>query len=569
LRSISLLALLSTTVFALGVCVEAQAATSASTSAAVNSEAQAYGSYLAGRVAASEHEMPEAARLFRDTLALDPKDPDLLARAMLYSAEAGDIDGAAKVAAQVVATAPDDRIGRLALAIAAIKRRDFADARTEIAKSAKGAFTALTLSLLDAWAAEGAGDTDAALTALKNITTEGGTAPLQAYHQALILDVAGRTADADAAYRQALTLTPDSPRMIDAYGRFLERSGRTADARAFYAKYAANAALGPVLDAANARLTSGKMPERLVANAVDGAAESLFGIAASLSDDASTDVAILYLRMALYLEPNFDLAKIILADRFESLRKFGIAIEAYQSLGKDSPYWFEAQVQIAIDENRLNQNDKAIADLTALTRQRPQDLTVWTALGDAYRSSEKYQQAADAYDHAVKLVTTVTAKDWPLYYARGVAEERAHNWGAAEQDLQQALKLSPNQAEVLNYLGYSWVDQGRNLPSAVAMLEKARALSPNDGYIVDSVGWAYYRLGRYQDAAKTLEQAVLLAPGDATVNEHLGDAYWKIGRKLDAHFQWSHALAFGPDDKQKLELEKKLQSGLTTAAKAG
>jgi Flp pilus assembly protein TadD len=115
---------------------------------------------------------------------------------------------------------------------------------------------------------------------------------------------------------------------------------------------------------------------------------------------------------------------------------------------------------------------------------------------------------------------------------------------------------------VLNYLGYSWVDQDRRMPEAIAMLEKARSLSPFDGYIVDSVGWAYYRQGRYQDAAKTLLEAVLLVPGDSTINEHLGDAYWKVGRKLDARFQWSHALAFGPDDKQKVELEAKLKDGL-------
>ncbi len=118
---------------------------------------------------------------------------------------------------------------------------------------------------------------------------------------------------------------------------------------------------------------------------------------------------------------------------------------------------------------------------------------------------------------------------------------------------------------MLNYLGYSWVDQGRNLTQALAMLEKARSLSPFDGYIVDSVGWAYYRIGRYADAAKTLENAVLLVPGDSTINDHLGDAYWKVGRKLDAHFQWSHALAFGPEADEKPKLEEKLKHGLDVA----
>ncbi|MBV9062239.1 MAG: tetratricopeptide repeat protein, partial [Alphaproteobacteria bacterium] len=536
---------------------------------ATPSEADAYGSYLAGRLAASEHDVGDAAKLFRESLAYDPNNPDLLNRALLYTAGAGNLDEAAKLAQRVVVTTPDDRIARLALAVAAIKRHDFREAREQIDKSAKGAFTALTLSLLDAWSAQGEGNTDAALAALKDVTSEGGTAALHTYHRALILDLAGHDQEADAAYREALKIAPNSPRMVEAYGRFLERNGRGSDAQAFYGKYASDAALQPVIDAARARLAAGRPAERLVPRPQDGAAEALFGIAASLSDDASADVAILYLRFALSLEPGLDLAKIVLADRLEAIKKYEDAIAAYRTISADSPYRFAAAVQIAVDESRLDHNDQAIADLISLTAERPNDLTAWTALGDAYRTGEKYEQAAQAYDHAVKLVNPVTEKDWPLFYARGVAEERSHHWAEAERDLQYALKLSPAQPQVLNYLGYSWVDQGRNLPDAVMMLEKARSLSPYDGYITDSVGWAYFRLGRYQDAAKTLEQAVLLVPGDPTVNEHLGDAYWMTGRKLDAQFQWNHALAFGPDEKQKAAIEKKLQSGLTATAKNG
>ena len=146
---------------------------------------------------------------------------------------------------------------------------------------------------------------------------------------------------------------------------------------------------------------------------------------------------------------------------------------------------------------------------------------------------------------------------------RCVSTAQPPGWKAAEGDLQQALKLSPDEPQVLNYLGYSWVDQRRNISQAVAMLEKASALAPGDGYIIDSVGWAYYRLGRYAEAAKTLERAVLIVPGDPTINDHLGDAYWKVGRKLDARFQWSHALAFGAEGGDKKKIEKKLEVGLT------
>lgn len=554
---------------ALALCACASAETVPAPDPSTRSQADAYGTYLAGRLAANEHDMPEAAKLYQRSLAYDPNNPDLLTRALLYTAAAGDLDAAAKLAERVIVTTPDDRVARLALAVVAIKRGDFEEAREELGKSAKGPLTALTLSLLDAWAAEGEGKTDAALSALNEVVSEGGTSALQAYHRALILDLAGRNSDADAAYKEALAKAANSPRMVEAYGRFLERNGRAADARALYAKYTTDAALGPVVSVANVRLTEGKTPARLVARAQDGAAEALFGIAASLSDDASTDAAVLYLRCALYLSPDFDLAKIVLADRFEAMRKFADAIAVYQSIPQASPYAFPAAVQIAVDESRLDHNDLAMQQLAALAAEHLGDIMTWTALGDSYRSAEKYEQAADAYDHAVKLLPSVTANAWPLFYARGVAEERSKRWQAAEKDLQQALKLSPDQPQILNYLGYSWVDQGRNLPEALTMLEKARALDPNDGYIVDSVGWAYFRIGRYQDAAKTLEQAVLLVPGDPTINEHLGDAYWMTGRKLDAHFQWSHALAFGDDTKQKAELEKKLQSGLTAAAKAG
>jgi Flp pilus assembly protein TadD len=144
-----------------------------------------------------------------------------------------------------------------------------------------------------------------------------------------------------------------------------------------------------------------------------------------------------------------------------------------------------------------------------------------------------------------------------------MAEDKAHHWDKAEADIDLALKLSPDQPELLNYLGYSWVDQGRKIPEALAMLEKARTLRPYDGYIVDSVGWAYYRLGRYDEAAQTLQAAVLLVPGDPTINDHLGDALWKAGRKMEARFQWNHVLTFSEDAGEKATATQKLKSGLT------
>lgn len=529
--------------------------------------AQAYGHYLSAHLAASQHDLHDAARYYREALKHDPGNGDLLARAFLYTAVSGEVDDAAPLAERVIAANPDDRAARLALTVLALRKGDFTAARTQIAQSGKGPFTSLTLTLLDAWAAEGMGKIDVALKDLGDVPNQGGTVALSHFHRALILDLAGRNAEADREYQAALLASGPNPREVEAYGRFLERTGKTAEAKSFYAKLKSRQSLAPVLAAGEARLAAGTKPDRMIKNAQQGAAEALFGIAASLTDASSADIAILYLRLGLYLSPDLDLAKIVLADRFEALKKYEDAIAVYADVSAGSPYKLAASIQAAIDQTRLKQADKAITALTAITKAHPDNVTAWTALGDAYRSVERFAEAARAYDHAVTATGKATKKDWPLFYARAVSEERAKNWSAAEADLKRALALSPNEPQVLNYLGYSWVDRGEHLPQALALLEKARALSPFDGYIVDSVGWAYYRLGRYEDAAEALEQAVQLVPGDSTINDHLGDAYWKVGRKLEARFQWDHALAFGPDPDEKAKLEEKLKYGLPNGAR--
>jgi Flp pilus assembly protein TadD len=152
---------------------------------------------------------------------------------------------------------------------------------------------------------------------------------------------------------------------------------------------------------------------------------------------------------------------------------------------------------------------------------------------------------------------------WLLYYYRGIANERGKNWPGAEHDLKKALELNPDQPLVLNYLGYSWVDQGVNLDEAFRMLRRAVDLKGRDGYIVDSLGWAYYRLGRYDEAVNELEKAIDLKPSDPVINDHLGDAYWRVGRRLEAQFQWNHARDLGADPEDMPRILDKIKNGLS------
>ena len=539
----------------------AQRASSVHTESDRNS--QAFSTYLSARFAAGEHDLPQAARFYGQSLSNDQGNPSLLALSFFYSTTSGDFDAAEKYAQAVIAATPDDRAARLALAVIGFKHKDYVDVRKQLSASAKGPFTALTLALFDAWAAAAEHDTAGMQKDLQSLTEQKGAESMAAFHTALLHDYLNNASAADAAYKKALTSTVPTPRVLEAYGRFLERQGRGADAATLYQSHTNEGGLASVTRPGLARIAAEQNPEGMIRSPADGAAEALFGIAASLTDAQSAEVSILYLRMALYLRSDLGLAQVLLADRLEALRKYDSAIAIYRSIEPSSPYWRMAQVQASLDLQRLGNNDDAIAGLKKLVAADPNDNESWVALGDTYRASEKFAESVDAYNHAEKIIGKPSRRDWPMFYARAMAKEKLKRLDESEADIQAALKLSPEQPELLNYLGYSWVDRDRNVSTALTMLEKARRLRPYDGYIVDSVGWAYYQLGRYDDAAKTLQAAVLLVPGDPTINDHLGDALWRAGRRIEARFQWNHALTFSDDDTDKSTIERKLKIGLS------
>ena len=522
-----------------------------------------FADYLSARFAAEQRDFGEAARYYSESLDRDPTNPQLIALAFFYTALAGQVDDAVKLAGRLAAGSPDDRAARLTLAVAALKHRNYREARDDLAKSAKGPVPSFTVLLLDAWSAAGAGQGDVAKDELKQLHAQHSADALAYFNEAMLAEYLGEKDLAAADYKLALDTTGQTPRVVDAWGRFLERNGRVDEAKALYEKLKDDDAYQGVVGPGLERISKGVKPDSLSPRPEDGAAEALFGIAASLNDENSRDVSILYLQLALYLRPKLELATILLGNRYETLGKYEEAIGAYRSIGADSPYYRAASIATAVNLARLDKLDEATTMLESLAAKYPTDVETWTALGDALRGGKKYSEAVDAYTHAIQAATPVSKKFWPLYFERAVAEQELKNWPAAEGDLKQALALSPDEPQVLNYLAYTWIDQHRNCEEAARMLEKARTLSPQDGYIIDSVGWAYYCLGRYADAAKALEDAIQLVPGDPTINDHLGDAYWRIGRKLDAQFQWSHALAFGAEAGEKAKIERKLQVGLT------
>src|SRR5581483_9541442 len=242
----------------------------------------------------------------------DPGNAEVLSQAFFFASTSGDMETAGKYATEMVAHSPDERSARMALAVIAFKHKDYAGARKNLSLSAKGPFQSLVVSLFDAWGAAASGDAAAAAADMKSLASQSGVEGLAAFHSALLADYLGQP-DADSDYKKALVANRTSPRVIEAYGNYLERSGRGADARALYEKFSDEPGVVPIVQSGLTRLGQNKKPQAFIRTAEDGVAEGLFGIAASLSDRSSAEVSILYLRMALYLRPDLALADLLLA----------------------------------------------------------------------------------------------------------------------------------------------------------------------------------------------------------------------------------------------------------------
>lgn len=522
-----------------------------------------FGTYLAARHAASAHETEKAADLYAKSLRQNPDDPVVLERGFMLYASTGDMNHAAPLARELIKTKPDHRLARLVLGIVDIKNRDYADAKDQFAKSEPGPFTALIGSLTSAWAEAGLKDKQGALDRLATFDGRASFDLFRYFHQALILDELEDVQGAQAAYRKANDVSSGaSIRVIEAYVSFLVRQERPDEARALLMQYLTLAPTHPLALADLARLDKGRSFDPLVANPAEGVAEVLYGLGSALTQDSNSELSSLYLNMALYMRPDFDVARMLLATTYEQAKRWDDAIALFKQIDSDSPLYQTARIQAATDLERIGKEDEAIAELSRITSSNTADIEPVVSLGDIYRAKEDFPKAAETYTRALKMIGEPTEREWTLLYARGICYERMGQWDKAETDLKKALELSNENPLVLNYLGYSWIEQGVHLDEAVGMIEKAVEQRPNDGFIVDSLGWARYRLGDYGQAVEYLERAVELEPGDPTINEHLGDAYWHVGRRIEARFQWSHALDMKPEQKRLESLRAKLDFGL-------
>lgn len=530
----------------------------------VDSGTSLTGNFLAGRHAQSQRDMSNAADFLGAALKISPDTPDLLRQTFVLMCAEGRMDEAIVLARRVIEVKGEDSIADILLAVDDIKNGRFVEAEERMTDQKDSGISLYMAPLLQAWSRVGLGQpAEDSVASLKALDKSNGSQALHDLHTALINDIAGNTDAAEESYKKAVVSQGGlSLRLTQLFGSFFERAGKSDEAKALYLKYLETQPNSRILVGALARVESGGEAVSEVATAATGAAEGLFGIAGSLSQQNVRETALVLGRMALHLKPDFPVMQILVADILESHGRLEKANQMYGDINPDSPFAWSARQSIAANLDELERTEEAIKQLNAMADAEPDLAEPLIKLGNIMSRRERFKEAVIAFDRAIERIGELTSKHWSLLYSRGIALERSKNWPRAEADFLKALEFKPEQPFVLNYLGYSWVDQGLHLDRAMDMIKRAVELRPSDGYIVDSLGWVLYRLGKYDEAVKEMERAVELRPEDPVINDHLGDTYWQVGRKLEARFQWRRALSLDPEDDLRSVIETKIKKGL-------
>ena len=265
-----------------------------------------------------------------------------------------------------------------------------------------------------------------------------------------------------------------------------------------------------------------------------------------------------YTSLAKLIDPKNERAIIIKAELFDQVGQFQIARDTFEKIGKDSPYYLDAQSSLAINYLYNSSYEDAENKILSIVENNNKNYSLKKILGDFYRYNKKYDLALSVYN---EMIDENRGDVWNIYYMRGICFEQLGNWELAEKDFLKSLEIKPDTPNVLNYLAYGWVEREIKLDRSLQMLEEAYEANPDSFYIIDSLAWAHFKKNNLSEAARLMEMVIDIAPGEAISLDHLGDIYYAMNRKREAIHFWQQALELAePEDEieenVKIKLEK-------------
>lgn len=528
-----------------------------------------YGAYLAGRIAHSRKDFDAAAEYYMKTAQQDKKNKTLLNRTYIMLASQGRISEAAAFAETAQAEKDNNDFIPIILMAEKIKQKDYSAALNASKTSDSVLYKKLINPLVNAWIYTGLNQYDKAISALSPLKKERGLLSLYYFHAGLINDYFDKPEQTKHYYENIINNEKMelSVRTLEIISNFYLRNGEKDKAVELTSKYAGIAPSVDMLQKVyeTVQKADAAQTSPIITSPQAGASEAFFSIAAIVKHNPDAlDHSHLFVRLSIYENPQNDLARLLLANIFETREMYKEANDVYNEISNTSPAYYMAQYKKS--ENLRNMSDYKGSELLlkSLIEDYPNDYQTLLDLGDTMRLQDKFKDSVKYYRKALNKFPEQVGGMWQLYYAMGISFERMNEWTSSELCMLKALELSPNNVLAQNYLGYSWLKQGKNIEEAFSMVASAYNQAPYNSSITDSLGWAFYQLGMFDQAIVYLEKAAESAPSSAVINDHLGDAYWQGGRKNEARFQWNHALILKDDSGEvsKEEIKNKLQNGL-------
>ncbi|MCA8902349.1 MAG: tetratricopeptide repeat protein [Hyphomonas sp.] len=525
-------------------------------------EASAMGDFLVARYASMTNDPDGAADHYASAMNKSPGVDGLAQRAVFAALLSGDYNKAVAMARRADAASRDATLVRMTLGVDAVRRGRSSEASAYLDGPGFGAFNQSIARGVAAWGMMKPSGSAAAESRLReglsgNVRQDSATL----YQIGLMQLAAG---DDDAALETFETLWTSGTRLavgVGAHARLLAARGQREEALDLLDNFRDTIGANAELERLATRIAQGREVTIWRPTAKQGAALAVYIPAATLMARTDDDIAGVYFVLALALDPELDAARMLWAQALERGDRPTEAYAVYDRVPVASPFYASARGKMAWILRRAGRDGEALALATQALEAVP-DRDLLVQLADLYRSLDRFGEAVGILTEVIDTEAEGGQSDWRLLYARGASLENLGRWPEAEEDLRAALTLQPDNASVLNYLGYSYVDRGERIEEGTGMIKRALELNPQSGAYTDSLGWAYFRQGRYDMAARYLERAVELDPGEAVPNDHLGDAYWRLGRELEARFQWARVLKIDPDYQGRDRVEDKLQAGL-------
>jgi tetratricopeptide (TPR) repeat protein len=531
------------------------------------------GNYMSGGYAMRNHNPEVAAAIFLDAVKKEPDNQILLKNAYNALLTTGKVAEAVDMAHKYLQYGSADAKLAILLAAQEIKNNEYGRAEDVLENVDRAGeidiasgVGVVIIPFLKAWVLVGQGKYEEAQEYQENMLGNKRPPSLFMYYQnAMIEDIRGNYEKAEDDYSRLVKEGVMMPyHFVRAAGNFYERIGKPEHAKKIYERYRLQPPQAAYFIGKIKKIEQGEVTTRkVVPNFVLGFNEVLKEAVRILYNSGFYEDGLSYLRISLFLSPDDEESNMLLATYYEQQKKFKKARDIYKRIAKDSDFYIASRIGIA--DNLFDEGKKrnAIRQLLAISGEKKARSVVLPHLADLLRRDGDFERATMIYTRIIDSIAKPEPKNWPIFFARGICNERAGRLEDSEADLKKALQLNPDQPEVLNYLAYSWIDKDKNLNQAKNMLAKAVKARPHDAQIVDSMGWALFKVKDYENASKFLERAVEMIPYDPIINDHLGDVYWKQGRYNEARFQWNRVINHNENKEvSEKKLRDKIKNGL-------